>query len=453
MIIKALLAAVEGALMSKLIPGNQKHLSLRDRQYIETSLNNHISFKDIARYLCKDPTTISKEVRKYRLSEFCTGNGLFHNDKNHCIHRFHCTLTNVCRKIILCDVKCRSCPTCNQTCQKFVRERCTKIDRAPYVCNACPDFKKRCTIPQKYRYDARYAQRKYRETLVSAREGIPFTKHELRQKDMIISPLIEQGQSPYQIICNHPELDMSVRTLYTYIDKGFLCVRNIDLKRKVRFKARKCHKTQIHCREIFLNRLYSDFTALGLERYVEMDTVHSCKGCNRVLLTFFFTREKLFLAYIMDRCTPGAVRLVFDRLEKRMGIFTFLTLFGTILTDRGVEFGNPAALEVGADNIVRTSLYYCDPMRSGQKGGIEQAHTMLRNVLPKGTNFSFLTQRDITLIVNHMNSTPRESLNGRTPYQVALEAYGEAALNALQLRPVASDEVKLTPELIRFNNH
>ena len=45
------------------------------------------------------------------------------------------------------------------------------------------------------------------------------TKHELRKKDGIVSPLIEQGQSPYQIITNHPELDMSVRSLYTYLDK------------------------------------------------------------------------------------------------------------------------------------------------------------------------------------------------------------------------------------------
>ena len=40
--------------MSKYIPGNQKHLSLEDRKYIERSLNSGTSFKDIARYLCLD---------------------------------------------------------------------------------------------------------------------------------------------------------------------------------------------------------------------------------------------------------------------------------------------------------------------------------------------------------------------------------------------------------------
>ena len=45
--------------MSKYIPSNQKHLSLDDRKYIERSLHEDTSFKNIARFLCKDPTTIS----------------------------------------------------------------------------------------------------------------------------------------------------------------------------------------------------------------------------------------------------------------------------------------------------------------------------------------------------------------------------------------------------------
>lgn len=63
-------------------------------------------------------------------------------------------------------------------------------------------------------------------------------------------------------------------------------------------------------------------------------------------------------------------------------------------------------------------------MRSGQKGGIEQTHTMLRMILPKKTSFEYLTQWDLRTIVDHINATPRESLGGRTPYDVALENYG-----------------------------
>ena len=347
--------------MSKYIPGNQKHLTLEDRKYIEKSLNAGCSFKDIARYLCKDPTTISKEIRLHRLSDWYH-KGCFNNAHNFCVHRYHCKKVNACGKIILCGVKCTTCPTCNQTCPDFVKERCNRLDKAPYVCNGCPKAINHCTIAHKYRYDAIFADRKYKECLSQSRAGINMTRHELHQEDMVITPLIFQGQSPYQIMTNHPELDISVRTLYSYLDKG--------------------------------------------------------------ILTFFLTREKLFLAFIMNRCTKGTVKLVFNKLERQLGIYDFLTLFNTILTDRGSEFGDPESLENGISGIMRSSIYYCDPMRSSQKGGIEQTHTMLRMILPKKTSFEYLTQWDLRTIVDHINSTPRESLGGRTPYDVALAVLG-----------------------------
>lgn len=437
--------------MSKYVPGNQKHLTLEDRIYIENELNKGTSFKNIAKFLCKDPTAISKEVKAHRLSDWYH-KGTFYNAKNFCIHRYHCRKTNACGKVILCGIKCTSCPTCNQTCKAFEKERCSRLDKAPYVCNGCSMKINHCTIAHKYTYNARFSERKYREVLSESRAGISLTKHELRKKDCIISPLIEQGQSPYQIVTNHPELEMSVRTVYSYLNQGLFTARNVDLKRKVKFKLRKCHKTQITDRTVFLHRTYQDFQTLQLPFCTEMDTVHSSRESKKTLLTFFFTRERLFLAFLMNRCTERAVRLVFDRLEKRLGTYEFLSAFEYILTDRGAEFGDPESLETGINGIQRTSIYYCDPMRSGQKGALEQAHTMLRMVLPKGTSFEFLTQWDVNLIVNHINSTPRESLGGRTPYSAALDTMGKEVLDAFQLRPIAPDEVNLTPKLIRFNH-
>ena len=258
------------SIMSKYIPGNQKHLTLNDRIYIENELAKGTPFKDIAAFLCKDPTTISKEIRTHRLSDWYH-KGTFYNAKNFCIHRYHCQKTNACGKILLCDIKCASCPTCNQTCKDFEKERCKRLDKTPYVCNGCTKKINHCTIAHKYYYNGRTADRKYRELLISSRSGINMTKHQLHQKDQIISPLIEQGQSPYQILTNHPELDMSVRSMYTYIGKGLFTARNIDLKRQAKFKPRKCHKTQITDCSVFTDRTYSDFCSLDLSSFVEMD--------------------------------------------------------------------------------------------------------------------------------------------------------------------------------------
>lgn len=106
------------------------------------------------------------------------------------------------------------------------------------------------------------------------------TKKELHQADKIIAPLIEQGQSPYMILTNHPELNMSVTTLYNYINKGVLLSRNIDLKRKLKFKQRRCHDTQIKNRAVFIGRTYADFKNTHADEldFWEMDTVKSGRG-------------------------------------------------------------------------------------------------------------------------------------------------------------------------------
>ena len=104
--------------MSKFIPGNQKHLTIEDRIFIQNELNKGTTFKDIARFLCKDPTTISKKIKARRISDRYH-KGSFVNKKTFCVHRYHCRKTNACDKIILCGVKCSSCPTCNQTCNDF----------------------------------------------------------------------------------------------------------------------------------------------------------------------------------------------------------------------------------------------------------------------------------------------------------------------------------------------
>lgn len=114
---------------------------------------------------------------------------------------------------------------------------------------------------------------------------------------------------------------------------------------------------------------------------------------------------------------------------------------------RAGEFGDPLALETGMEGSQRTSFYYCDPMRSGQKGGVENVHTKLCEILPKSTSFEYLTQWDLNLIVNNIDSVPCQSLLGLTPYQVTKEKFGMDILAALQLKPVNPEKIVLTPEL------
>ncbi len=433
--------------MSNLIPGNQKHLTEQDRVFIEKSLDKNMPFSEIAKYLCKDPSTISKEIKKHRLFKE-------HNDfssPNQCAHRSSCHLRNVCNRTVLCQKECRRCNACNKHCSRYEKESCKSLLRAPYVCNGC--HKKAQCRQERYFYRAVTANRHYRTVLAEARTGINISETDMEWLDSLVSPLILQGQTPYMILAAHPEINCSVKTLYNYIESGALSVRNIDLPRKVKYKLRKSHLSEIKDTGIFQGRSYKDLVALLAQHpdtnIVEMDTVVGCEGSKKIFLTLYFRCCKLMLLYLLPDKTAAAVKKIFDSLEKSLGTLMFCQIFPVILTDRGAEFSNPDALETGTDGIIRTSIYFCDPMASGQKGGIEKNHEYIRYVLPKGSSFDALTQLDAFKLASHINGAARASLNGQSPFQLARLLLGQEALDAFRLYEIDADNIMLIPELLR----
>lgn len=438
--------------MSNLIPGNQKHLTLDNRIFIEKCLDQDMTMRDIAKPLCKDPSTISKEVKKHRTFHP-------HNDlalkfsPNRCSLKQHCSFKKICLSSTQCNGRCASCKrvNCNKFCKSFVPDTCNRLLRAPFVCNGCSS-RKNCR-KDKFFYRASTANRDYRSVLIEAREGINTTEADLKVLDELISPLIRQGHSPAMILMNHPELKISEKTIYNYIEKGYMSVINLDLQRKVKYKLRQCHESEIHNRGIFENRTYKDFQEF-LKLYpdanvVEMDTVVGCEGSQKVLLTLYFKSCKCLLIFLLPDKTAASVNSVFNRLEKKLGTFRFCSIFQVIITDRGGEFQNPEALETGIDNFIRTSIYYCDPMCAWQKPGVEKSHEYIRYILPKGSSFDGLTQRDITKVMNHINSSARASLNGLPPIKLAQLLFDQETFEAFNFREISPDDIILTPDLLK----
>ncbi|MCR4674585.1 MAG: IS30 family transposase, partial [Lachnospiraceae bacterium] len=89
-----------------------------------------------------------------------------------------------------------------------------------------------------------------------------------------------------------------------------------------------------------------------------------------------------------------------------------------------------------------------DPYRSNQKGMIEKNHEFIRMILPKGHSFDNLSQYDATRIANHINSYPREALNGNTPYSLAKMLIGKDFLEKMNCKKIPADLVTLRPSLL-----
>jgi IS30 family transposase len=242
------------------------------------------------------------------------------------------------------------------------------------------------------------------------------------------------------------------KTIYNYIDAGLLTAGNIDLPRKVRFRVRKKKKAVRVDKQCHVGRTYDDFLeyieANPDVPVVEMDSVEGRKG-GKVFLTIYFRNCSLMLAFIRDHNTAKSVTDIFNGLYEKLGHDVFVTLFPVILTDRGSEFTDPLSIEFTADGKRRTRIFYCDPQRSDQKGGIEVTHEMIRRVLKKGTSFDDLVQDDVSLMMSHIDSYKRKKLGNRSAHQLFSFLHGEEILEKLGIAMIPSDEINLTPLLLK----
>ena len=132
---------------------------------------------------------------------------------------------------------------------------------------------------------------------------------------------------------------------------------------------------------------------------VEMDTVKGSRERGKVFLTMIFRKTSFMLIFLMHDGTQDSVIQVFDSLNDLLGTALFKRLFGVILTDNGVEFKNPNALEHTCPGLIRTHVFFCDPQASWQKPHVENNHRLIRRILPKGTSLNQLSMEDTRLFV------------------------------------------------------
>ena len=381
-----------------------KHLTLSDRNDIQLGLERGETFKAIGQSILKDPTTVSKEVKRNRQVREST---------------------------------CDNLP-------------CPLLDKAPFVCNGCPKRRQNCGY-KKIFYLAKQAQKQYEKILVEAREGTPLNSKTFWEMDKIISDGVKKGQHIYHILKTH-NLDVSSSTVYRHIRKGYLSIAPIDLTRAVKFKERRKSKLPSIPKEAKKGRSYEDFqnylTLNQLDSWLEMDTVMGRTG-GKVLLTFNLSFCNFIFARLLDNKTALEVtkhlydiKNTFHQADK-----DFFQLFPVILTDNGGEFARVDDIEM--DVRGESKLFFCDPNRSDQKGRIEKNHTLIRDILPKGTSFDNLTQEDINLVCSHVNSVKRAALNGKSSYELFAFTYGEEIPKLLGISKIPAEDVCQSSKLLQ----
>ena len=391
-----------------------KHMTLDDRVEVQECLNKGVSFKAIARRIGKDPTTVSKEVKKH-----------IHIREN---PHDKCEGTTV------------------------VKKPCPLLSKAPFVCNPCNKKHSGCGY-QKQFYNAQIAQREYEALLVEARDGIALTRETFFTGDKIIAQEMKKGQRLYHIMETH-EIPFSKSTAYRNLHKGYLSVSKLDFPRVAKFKPRKQHKGDYIPKAAKVGHTFSDFRIFieenGIKSWVEMDTVIGRIG-GKVIMTFHFTLSDFMFGLLLDNKTAAEAASKVTALKKTLcdGGVRFGDIFSLFLTDNGGEFANVLAFTHDLDGEPETDLFFCDPYQSSQKPNVEKNHTLFRDIVPKGESFDHFTQEMVNLIFSHINSTKRKILNGKTPYEMFSFMHSREIAALLGISEIPATEVVQSPLLLK----
>lgn len=361
-----------------------------------------------------------------------------------------------------CTKSCKSCRIyfCNNICPKFEEYICEHLAKKPYCCNGCINAKSCHNI--KMVYSARCADLEYHNELSNSRKGVHISLDEIEYINENVTPRIANGQSLENIKMTDPNITVSVPTLYNYTNNGLFEFENIDLVKKVKYKITKKEsnddfkerKTKID--NLKANRNYKAFLKFIKEHpsynIAEMDTVIGTINSSKVLLTLLFRKSNFMIALLVDDKRANTINKKLNELKRKITTEKFVILLRIILTDNGVEFYMIEEIETLEDKK-QIDLFFCEPGKSNQKAKIEKNHVEIRKILPKGTSFDNLTQKDVNLMMSHINSYKRKKLNGLSPYEALINEHGKVfvdeLMNALGYKLIDSKDIILKPRLLK----
>ena len=416
------------------------HLTSEERRIIESGVRHGSTKTAIAKTIGKDNSTVGKEIKLHRKLKHPT------SLPRECSNYKHCKYGR----------------ECFPECEDYEQFTCKRRDRSPGACNGCSNYS-RCRF-NKYIYDPAEAEHEYRMTLVDSRSGYNITTLEAKELGEKIQPLLKQGLSPYAILQAHPEIKLSEKTLYTYIEnkvfEGLVDIGPLDLRRQVnrkmsRKKANTYKKREDH--RYLIGRNYKDYQTYMAENpnvsVTQMDTVYNDGSNGPFIQTFKFVGTGFLFGLLRDEKTALEMKKGVDRLEMILDPKIFRKYVHVLLTDRGPEFTAANDMEMDGD-LRRTRVFYCDPMQSGQKGSLENNHIELRYILPKKHDLKQLglvDQDALNMVLSHINSLPLERFGGKSPFDVVEFMFPDLyeKLLAFGLRKIPVDEINLTPSLLK----
>jgi IS30 family transposase len=287
-------------------------------------------------------------------------------------------------------------------------------------------------LTEYYVYRANTAHNDYASKVTKRRHALKIEKYK-ELAEYIHEKIHKDKYSPDAVIGlakrDSQGLDGTIctKTLYNYIDRGALeGISNASLWEKRKRRKRKYRQVSRISLKNKGSRSIEERPYIINQRleygHWEGDCIAGRRNGKKdglFTLSERMTREQIIVK--IGSLTQESILKSLNNLENSYGD-CFKDKFKSITFDNGREFLNWEAIEksqIGAGP--RTLVYFAHPYSAWERGTNENQNKMIRRFIPKGTDISKISGKDIEKIENWMNNYPRKILGYRSASELVLE--------------------------------
>lgn len=206
-------------------------------------------------------------------------------------------------------------------------------------------------------------------------------------------------------------------TIYNYIHDGiFLNLTENDMIYDTKKRKKKHEKRTLYDKtgKKVIDERPKEIEDRDIYGHWEMDTVYSGKDKSKTALLVLserMTREELIIK-IKNRESETVLKAI-NGIERKMGARAFKDKFKSITADNGSEFALHKEIERSCISAgFRTTVYFCHPFCSSERGTNENTNKLIRKYIPKGADIGKYTTAQIKDFENEINNYPRELFGG-----------------------------------------
>ena len=221
--------------------------------------------------------------------------------------------------------------------------------------------------------------------------------------------------------------EITTPTIYNAIRLGIIKVKITDTRRMKEIPEYKYqNKSSLPANKISysIENRPEEINDRSIFGHFEIDTViGTSRGKHECLLTITERKTKYEIIFKISSKTAEAVVNKINQIKSFMNKH-YNKIFKSYSTDNGSEFSD----FLGIIKDSKTSIYFCHPYCSGEKGTNEKQNSMIRYFIPKKTlieNYSF---EEINKIANWMNNYPRKILDYKTPLEALQEEFNDKSI-------------------------